>query len=106
MTQPLVEKGDPVVHAITMQARTIVLTLGNCSRMADGIGYTFLPEELEIEWRNGRLMDAVLTGPRLRADGNPFVAKQISSRSFVPHYVGKLAPDTPEWVSKLIDEYA
>lgn len=101
---PLVEKGDPVVTELTVVARTVLLRLGNCSRMADGIGYTFLPEELEIEWRNGDLMEAVLTGTRLRADGNPFVAAPVSYRSFMGHG-GKLAPDTPHWVSDLVNEY-
>lgn len=100
MTAPLPTKGSPsfAVHTI---ARTVVLTLGNCARTSDGIGGMFLPDELEIEWRNDVLVDAILSGRRLRSDGNPFLHEKSAWVSFV----GDHAPDMPEWVAELISKF-
>lgn len=96
-----------VRDALTVDTRVVRLALMNGSRTSDGIGNTFVPDTLNIEYRDGALSFVSLVGPKLRADGNPYLTETAGRRVFMQAGTvqSKLSDDTPEWVRELVTRY-
>lgn len=107
------------VSAREIREVTVDLTPGEPITTGEqGIFHTprrFLPDRLALTWTAGRLTTAMLTGVRLREDGQPFLDGQRDSVSFVDptrreessgRYVRYgLADDAPAWVRELVETY-
>lgn len=106
--ETMTDKGDPVVlSAATVDMRVVNLSLGNTSRMGDDQGGVFLPDKLNLEWRNDVLTKVKLSGRALRTDGNPWITEARRARIYLaePHWP-TLEADTPDWVLRLIKEHS
>lgn len=102
---PTDTKGSPIAALQErVDRRHIRLALGNCPRMGDGVGGLFLPDTLQIVWRNRVVMHAHLSGRRLRLDGHHWIDARRSGRQYV-QAPGRLAPETPDWVHELLSQY-
>lgn len=98
-------KGDPwVSHIRKVDTRIVLLDLGNCTRMHNGTGALFLPDQLHLEWRNGTLTECSLSGVRFREDGaGPSKWRtrcvMLDKQKPPPYH---LTDETPQWVRALV----
>lgn len=80
----------------------------------------FQPDHLRLQWVNGELAAAWLTGRRIRANGKPYADMSRTGQSLMASMESakkpdgqwsswtpnELADDAPEWVRALVKEHA
>lgn len=102
---PVDTKGDPVsALQEKVDKRHVRIALGNCARMGDGMGGLFLPDTLQIVWRDRVVMFVHVSGKRLRMDGYHWIDARRCGRQYA-QAPGVLDPVTPDWVHDLISRY-
>lgn len=99
-------KGEPITAVQELvDRRHVRVAVGNCVRMGNGTGGLFLPDTLQLAWRNGQVMNVLLSGRELRTDGYQWVDGRRSTRQYVTG-AGQMDPETPDWVLQLISAHA
>jgi len=92
---------DPQIGQVVIEEmRYVTLALG--TEMAHGSvgGGRFRPDRLKITYKNGTPQHAVLHGPMIRADGNPYMDGRRG------RWIHDTEGDaTPAWIKGLVQKY-
>lgn len=95
----------PVVVDVEQTSSVYVgLTIENCPRSASTMGRVFLPDHVQLKWRDGKLTVCGAFGRELRADGGVWLDGRRTGRSFLTP-AHELQKDTPDWVLELVRQY-
>jgi hypothetical protein len=92
---------------------TTIRVIVNCELSADDTelvrsdrgGGLIRPRSLHIEYINGRLWTCYAEGPKVRADGHPYLDGSKGLRIFMHRRTHELDESAPEWVRELVSAH-
>lgn len=98
----------PIVRGVEVSSsRFVMLDLGNCPRTGDAMGRLFMPDKLQLKWRDDQLCVCSAYGRELRSDGLEWLDGRRSGRSFLtPGANPVFVDETPDWVLYLAEQHA
>lgn len=104
----MIDVKTPIVReAEITTSRFVMLDLSNCPRDGDSMGKMYLPDSLQLKWRNDQLVVCAAYGRVLRADGLEWLDGRRSGRSYLtPGNKPVFVDDIPDWVRALAERYA